>query len=94
MESIAASRPRSTRSSRFGTGLRRSILSLIVALIALAATGASYQALAEVVDRRAYPPPGSLVDVGGHRLHIHCLSQGSPTVVLDHIGAGNSAEWG
>lgn len=32
-------------------------------------------------------PPGDLVDVGGHRLHIHCLGTGSPTVVVDG-GAG------
>ncbi len=30
---------------------------------------------------------GRMVDVGGHRLHIHCLGQGTPTVVIDG-GAG------
>ncbi len=29
------------------------------------------------------PAPGQLVDVGGHSLHIYCLGQGSPTVVLE-----------
>lgn len=33
------------------------------------------------------PPPGRLVDVGGHRLHLHCLGEGAPTVVFD-AGAG------
>ena len=27
--------------------------------------------------------PGQLVDVGGHRLHLHCTGSGSPTVVLE-----------
>ena len=45
-------------------------------------------------DRRAYPPPGRLVDVGGYKLHIFCMGEGSPTVNLDHVGAGNSAQWG
>ena len=31
---------------------------------------------------------GALVDVGGHRLHLHCTGQGSPTVVLE-AGAGD-----
>lgn len=31
----------------------------------------------------AYPPPGGLYDVGGYRLHLHCVGQGSPTMVLE-----------
>jgi hypothetical protein len=34
------------------------------------------------VDRRdRIPPPGRLIDVGGHRLHLNCIGTGSPTVV-------------
>lgn len=33
------------------------------------------------------PAPGRLVDVGGHRLYIHCTGEGAPTVVIDG-GAG------
>jgi len=33
------------------------------------------------------PPPGQLVDVGGYRLHINCMGQGSPTVIME---AGNN----
>jgi len=32
-------------------------------------------------------PPGRLIDIDGHRLHIHCTGQGAPTVVIDG-GAG------
>lgn len=32
-------------------------------------------------------PPGRLIDVGGHKLHIHCVGEGAPTVVIDG-GAG------
>ena len=35
----------------------------------------------------AYPMPGQLIDVGGHRLHLNCTGSGSPTVVLEP-GAG------
>lgn len=43
---------------------------------------------------KAAPAPlGALVDVGGHRLHLHCTGQGSPTVVLE-AGAGDfSFDW-
>lgn len=32
-------------------------------------------------------PPGRLIDVGGYKLHIHCVGDGTPTVVIDG-GAG------
>ena len=32
--------------------------------------------------------PGTLVDVGGHQLHLYCQGEGSPTVVLD-AGSGD-----
>lgn len=34
------------------------------------------------------PAPGALVDVGGHRLHLHCVGSGTPVVVIDG-GAGS-----
>jgi pimeloyl-ACP methyl ester carboxylesterase len=35
-----------------------------------------------------------MVDVGGHRLHLHCVGQGSPTVVLDAGLGAFSLDWG
>ena len=37
-------------------------------------------------------PLGSLVDVGGYRIHLYCAGQGAPTVVI--TGAGGSFDWG
>ena len=34
-----------------------------------------------------------MVDVGGYRLHIHCLGQGGPTVVLEGGMFASSAMW-
>jgi len=49
--------------------------------------------MAEAADAKAYPPPGQLVDVGGHRLHINCTGTGSPTVVIE-AGLGDwSTSW-
>ena len=36
---------------------------------------------------------GKLIDIGGHRLHIHCEGKGSPTVVFDSGIGGFSLEW-
>jgi len=38
-------------------------------------------------------PPGSLVDLGGHRLHINCAGKGSPTVVVENGLGDFSFDW-
>jgi pimeloyl-ACP methyl ester carboxylesterase len=64
-----------------------------LSIIGLALVGAIYESLAEAADAKAYPPPGQLVDVGGHRLHINCTGTGSPTVVIE-AGLGDwSTTW-
>ena len=45
-------------------------------------------------DARAYPMPGRLIDVGGHRLHLNCTGSGSPTVVLEPGGGEMSSNLG
>jgi pimeloyl-ACP methyl ester carboxylesterase len=72
----------------------RILLGLLALIVLLAASGASYEAIMRAGDTKRYPPPGQLVDVGGYRLHLHCVGQGSPTVVLD-AGLGSfSLDWG
>ncbi|HYP45036.1 MAG TPA: alpha/beta hydrolase [Propionibacteriaceae bacterium] len=66
---------------------RRWLLYPVLAVLALAAVGGGYQTVREAADAKAYPPPGQLIDVGVHRLHLNCTGSGSPTVVLDP-GAG------
>ena len=39
------------------------------------------------------PPPGTLVDIGTHRLHLRCAGQGRPTVVFDAALGGSSLSW-
>src|SRR5215210_7470543 len=83
----------STTSRRLMRRIWRPLLGLVVVLLALAVAGAIYQAIATERAERAYPPPGEMVDVGGYSLHINCVGQGSPTVVLD-AGLGDfSAQW-
>jgi pimeloyl-ACP methyl ester carboxylesterase len=40
-----------------------------------------------------YTPPGHLVDVGGHRLHIFAAGEGSPSVVLEAGRPGWCVDW-
>lgn len=63
-------------------------------LLAAVLLGLLWQATASARDERRFPPPGRLVDVGGHRLHIHCLGEEGPTVVFDAgIGSWSVSWW-
>ena len=63
------------------------------AISAALAFGVLYQAMGAARDRRKFAPPGTLVDVGTHRLHYQCHSSGSPAVVLDAGIAASSLAW-
>jgi pimeloyl-ACP methyl ester carboxylesterase len=65
----------------------RWLLYPVIAMLALASIGGGYETLGEAADAKAYPMPGQLIDVGGHRLHLSCTGSGTPTVVLEP-GAG------
>jgi pimeloyl-ACP methyl ester carboxylesterase len=63
---------------------------MATSLGAVAAGAVVYQEVAETRDRKAYPPPGALVDVGGRRLHYERAGVDAPTVVIE-TGAGTLA---
>ena len=69
-----------------------SVLGAFLAVAAL--SGATYQWLATRKELAATPPPGHLVDIGGHRLHLWCTGDGAPAVILDTGLGGSSADWG
>ena len=58
-----------------------------------AGSGAIYQAVATRRDLAATPPPGQLIDVGNHRLHIWCMGSGKPTVILESGLGGSAFMW-
>ena len=69
----------------------RWLIYAILAALGIAAVGGSYETVRESLEARAYPMPGQLIDVGDHRLHLHCTGAGSPTVVLEPgLGASSS----
>ena len=42
----------------------------------------------------SFEPPGQLVDVNGRNMHINCMGNKSPTIILDSGAGGFSLEWG
>ncbi|SDR89138.1 alpha/beta hydrolase fold [Friedmanniella luteola] len=75
------------------TGRARWVLAAAIAVLVLASIGAVYGNVARTADRAAFPAPGQLHDVDGHRLHLDCRGEGSPTVVLSNGLGGSSAGW-
>jgi len=72
----------------------RALLYPVITALALAAIGGGYQTVGAATDAQAYRMPGQLIDVGGHRLHLHCTGSGSPTVVLEPGGGEMSSNLG
>ena len=58
------------------------VLGLVGLIVAVLLIGLAAEKLAELRDRRLYPPPGRMVDTGNGRRHIFCEGRGAPTVVL------------
>jgi hypothetical protein len=65
----------------------------IVGLILAVLVAGGEQSMAQTPP--AGPAPGQVVDVGGHKMHIHCVgpANGSPTVILEAGGGGFSSDW-
>jgi pimeloyl-ACP methyl ester carboxylesterase len=62
---------------------RRIIVSLFLLTSLLMFAGFLYENISESRDRRFNAMRGRLVNVGGRKMHIDCIGEGSPTVMLD-----------
>lgn len=71
----------------------RLAISLAGFILLAAASGLIYQEVSESRDLERFPAPGEMFTVDGRSMHIHCLGEGSPTVVFE-LGIGtSSASW-
>jgi pimeloyl-ACP methyl ester carboxylesterase len=81
------------RMRRALTGRSRWLLTPVVAVLALAALGATYENVTLLRDQHTYPAPGKTYEVHGHRLHLDCHGRGAPTVLLSNGLGEFSASW-
>lgn len=79
---------------RFSPGVKRRSRLLTAIIPCLTGIGCLYQAVATARDRRNHPPPGTLVDVDGCRLHVQTSGRGLPSVILESGLGGMSSAWG
>ena len=69
------------------------LLVIFATIIGLAILAAAIQSLAALADRKKHPPPGRMVNLGTHSLHLHSKGEGSPVVILDAGMASTSLSW-
>jgi pimeloyl-ACP methyl ester carboxylesterase len=74
--------------------LKRMLIWSSVFIFILAMAGMIYQTASAEADRRNFPAPGNLIDVGGFKMHMYCMGKGSPTVILETLSGGTSSYWG
>ena len=71
----------------------RWLLYPVLAVLAIVSVGGGFDTVQSAADHD-YPIPGTLVDVGSHRLHLNCTGSGTPTVVLQAGGGEMSSAFG
>jgi pimeloyl-ACP methyl ester carboxylesterase len=80
--------------TRLRQWIKRLAVGAAALLVMLVLAGFLFETVAGAASVKRYPPPGALMDVGGHRLHMHCIGAGSPTVILDAGGGPHgSLSW-
>ena len=65
------------------------MVGFVALVLILAIAGFIYENVAEARDRRFNPMPGRFAEVNGHKMHINCTGEGTPTVIFDS-GLGDS----
>jgi pimeloyl-ACP methyl ester carboxylesterase len=69
------------------------MIALAVVIMLVVAAGVVYQLVGVRLDARRYPPPGTMVDLGGRCLHVVCAGSGQPTVLFESGIAASSLSW-
>jgi pimeloyl-ACP methyl ester carboxylesterase len=62
---------------------RRIVFLIPIVFVAIAFAGFLSENVSEARDRRSNAMPGKLVDVARKKMHIDCMGEGSPAVILD-----------
>ncbi len=92
--SVRRMRSLSTKHYRTWRKVAERIVLSIIALLAVAVAGASaFNAVALHYFWALNPAPGDFYVVNGHRMHIYCTGNGSPTIVLEAGGGSDSVIW-
>ncbi len=68
-------------------------LGAVGAIAGTLALGCVYQFIATKIDEKRFPAPGTMIDIGGYRLHLHSSGEDGPSVILDAGMGSYSMDW-
>jgi len=77
----------------FSRRTRRITVALCTVLLFGVLAGVTYQSISNALERRRFAHPGKLVAIGDHQLHLYCVGERLPTVVLESPAGGMSMTW-
>jgi pimeloyl-ACP methyl ester carboxylesterase len=66
---------------------------LLSTIALLLVAGILYESMGARSDAAQLPPPGRMIDIGGSRLHLHDMGEGTPAVVFESGIAATSLSW-
>lgn len=72
---------------------KRGLLITIILLIVLPVLGFTYETIMAAGDAERYPPPGQVFSVDGYNMHVRCVGEGDPTVLMESGAGGFSLMW-
>ena len=73
--------------------IRRGLKWFGIILVILIVLGVGYQTIATEMDKRNFSPRGQLYTLNGHQMHIVCMGEGSPSVILQAGATADSLWW-
>jgi pimeloyl-ACP methyl ester carboxylesterase len=77
------------------TWIKRIFLSLVLLVLLTILIAVVYEQIVRAQVKRDIPVPGSLVDIGDHKLHAIVKGKGKPVVVFESgLDAGGALVWG
>lgn len=81
------------RWAAFRKRIVRGLMVVLALVIFLTGIGMVYQTTTSAQDREIYTPPGQLFEVNGREMHLYCIGEGNPTVILESGVGGNTLLW-
>ena len=73
--------------------IKRGLLGFAILLVMFVLLGLGYQTIAAELDKRNYSPRGQLYTINGHQMHLVCMGEGSPAVILQTGATAESLWW-
>lgn len=77
----------------FAHNLSKWIAYLFIGLAFLTGASTLYQFIGSIIDKHRFPPPGRLINIGTHRLHMLSMGEGNPAVIMESGSGSIALDW-